>query len=152
MRHSPAAGAGASRGGPARRSRDATVGYRLLADGLVVLHAAFIAFVVLGSLLALWRRWIAWLHVPAFLWGAMIECTGGVCPLTPWEQSLRARAGQEGYTGGFIDHYLIPLIYPAALTRAGQLLLGALVLLVNAAAYGALWSRIRRASATENRS
>jgi hypothetical protein len=123
------------------------MGYRLLADALVLLHAGFILFVVGGSFLVLWKRWILWLHLPACLWGALIEFYGWVCPLTPWEQALRARAGQGGYTGGFIDHYLVPLIYPSALTRRGQLLIGVLVVLLNAASYVVLWSRFRRVRA-----
>jgi hypothetical protein len=120
------------------------MGYRLLADVLVLVHAAFVVFVVLGAFLALWRRWVIWLHFPAFLWGALIEFFGWVCPLTPWEQALRASAGQDGYSGGFIDHYLVPLIYPASLTRRGQLMLGILVVALNGAAYAIILPRLRR--------
>jgi hypothetical protein len=120
------------------------MGYRLLADALVVLHGAFVLFVLLGSLLTLWRPRMLWLHVPAFLWGALIEFTGWVCPLTPWEQALRLRAGESGYTGGFIDHYLVPVIYPSGLTRPAQVVLGVLVLLLNAVSYAVLWRRLRR--------
>ena len=123
------------------------MGYRLLADALVLVHAGFILFVVGGSFLALWKRWIVWLHLPSCLWGAVVEFYGWVCPLTPWEQALRTRAGQGGYTGGFIDHYLLPLIYPSALTRHGQVVIGILVVLLNAMSYLALWSRFRRAEA-----
>lgn len=120
------------------------VGYRLLADALVVLHAAFVVFVVGGSFLVWRKRWVIWLHLPACVWGALIEFYGWICPLTPWEQGLRARAGQVGYSGGFIDHYLVPLIYPSGLTRRGQILLGILVVLINAVSYFLLWSRHRR--------
>jgi hypothetical protein len=120
------------------------LGYRLLADALVVLHGLFVLFVVFGSLLTLWRSWVIWLHLPAAAWGALIELLGWVCPLTPWEQALRLRAGQTGYTGGFIDHYLVPLIYPPGLTPRTQIILGILVVLLNAASYGALWHRMRR--------
>ncbi|MDV3239414.1 MAG: DUF2784 domain-containing protein [Gammaproteobacteria bacterium] len=107
----------------------------VLADLVVLLHLAFILFVMLGGLLVLrWRR-LMWLHLPVVVWGAAIEFVGWICPLTPLENRLRAAAGEAGYSGGFIEHYLIPLIYPAGLTRELQWLLGALVLLVNAAVY-----------------
>src|ERR1041385_7992818 len=98
--------------------------YRALADGVVLLHAAFVAFVMLGGFLA-WRwRAVLWAHVPAALWGAAIEYAGWICPLTPLENALRARAGLEGYRGGFVEHYVIPLLYPAGLTRPAQTVLG----------------------------
>ncbi|MGD8416904.1 MAG: DUF2784 domain-containing protein [Pseudomonadales bacterium] len=113
--------------------------FSMLADLVVVAHLVFVLFVVLGALLAL--RWplVAWLHLPAAVWGAFIEFSGRVCPLTPLEVWLRRRAGGEGYAGGFIEHHLIPILYPADLTRDVQLLLGALVVLVNAGIYGWLW-------------
>lgn len=115
--------------------------YARLADLVVVVHAAFVAFVALGALLV-WRRpRLAWVHVPCVIWGVTIEWTGGVCPLTPLEQSLRRAAGQAGYQGGFIEHYLEPILYPAGLTRTAQLVLGAAALLVNLAAYAALVRR-----------
>lgn len=119
--------------------------YRLLADATVVFHFAFIAFVVLGSALV-WRRlaW-AWLHVPAIAWVAYIEFTGTLCPLTPLENALRARAGDAGYAGGFVEHYLIPVIYPAGLTPAVQFALGAVVVILNVVAYWSIWRRHRRA-------
>ena len=107
----------------------------VLADLVVLLHLAFILFVVLGGLLVLRRRRLMWLHLPVVVWGAAIEFVGWVCPLTPLENRLRAAAGEAGYSGGFIEHYLIPLIYPEGLTRELQWLLGALVLLVNALVY-----------------
>jgi hypothetical protein len=95
-----------------------------------------------------WRRpWFAWVHLPAALWGAWIELSGGICPLTPLENALRVRAGAEGYTGDFLDHYLVSLIYPAGLTRELQLALGAAVIVVNVAVYARVlvrWSRNRR--------
>ena len=107
----------------------------IVADLLVLLHLAFILFVLLGGLLVLrWRR-LLWLHLPVVAWGAAIEFVGWVCPLTPLENRLRAAAGDAGYGGGFIEHYLIPLIYPADLTRELQWLLGAVVLVVNAVVY-----------------
>lgn len=92
-------------------------------------------FVVLGGLLVLRWPWIAYLHVPAAIWGATIELGGWVCPLTPLEHWLRGQAGSAGYSGGFIEHYLLPLLYPSALTRQIQLLLGFLVIAVNLAIY-----------------
>ncbi len=107
----------------------------IVADLLVLLHLAFILFVLFGGLLVLrWRR-LLWLHLPVVAWGAAIEFVGWVCPLTPLENRLRAAAGDAGYGGGFIEHYLIPLIYPADLTRELQWLLGAVVLVVNAVVY-----------------
>jgi hypothetical protein len=122
------------------------MGYRLLADALVVLHGLFVLFVVFGSLLVLWRPRVMWLHIPAAAWGALIEWYGWICPLTPWEQALRLRAGQAGYRGGFIEHYLVPLIYPAGLTPEMQTRLGVLVVLFNAGLYAVVWRRVRRRS------
>lgn len=120
--------------------------YRWLADATVAFHLAFILFVVFGALLA-WRRraWL-WLHVPAVAWVVYLEFTGAICPLTPLENALRARAGEAGYAGGFIEHYLLPVIYPAGLTASVQALLGALVLAINLVAYGLLWGRGRTRS------
>lgn|SRR5574341_1041635 len=115
--------------------------YRLAADALVGLHLAFVFFVVLGGFLALrWRR-LAWVHAPAALWGAIIEFMGWVCPLTPLENHFRGLAGQGGYPGGFVEHYLIPLLYPADYTTGLRLTLGALVVVLNAVAYGLYFSR-----------
>ena len=117
---------------------------RILADLIVILHLLFILTVVFGGLLVLWRRWLVWLHLPVVIWGVGIELYGGICPLTPLESSLRQTAGQQGYQGGFIEHYLIPLIYPEALTRNLQLSLGLGVLLLNLVIYAWLWWRWRR--------
>jgi len=115
--------------------------YHLLADLVVSLHVLFVVFVVAGGLLVLrWPR-VAWVHVPAAVWGALIEFAGWVCPLTPLEKSLRARAGGGGYEGGFIEHYMLPLLYPAGLTRPVQLVLGALVVGLNLLIY---WYVLRR--------
>ena len=116
----------------------------LLADALVAVHFAFIAFVVAGGFLTLRHRAWALLHLPAAAWGAWTEFTGTICPLTPWENALRAEAGAAGYTGGFVEHYLLPLIYPEALTARTQVVLGMLVLAINAAVYWFVWRTRRR--------
>lgn len=117
--------------------------WRMAADALVLVHLGFILFVLLGGLLLLrWPRLI-WLHMPAVAWGIVVECLHLGCPLTPWENQLRRAAGQAGYDGGFIEHYLIPLIYPAGLTPQIQLWLGAIVVLVNLSVYAWLIWRWR---------
>jgi hypothetical protein len=119
--------------------------YRGLADATVALHFAFILFVVFGGFLA-WRRMFwAWLHLPAVAWVAWLEFTGAICPLTPLENALRARAGDAGYAGGFIEHYLVPVIYPAGLTPGIQILLGSAIVALNVVVYAALWRRRRAA-------
>ena len=117
--------------------------YRLLADLVFLAHLAFVLFVVLGGIAVWWRPRLAWLHVPAFVWGALIEFAGWICPLTPWEQSLRRLAGEQGYAGGFLEHYLFPVLYPQGLTRDVQIVLGMLVLLINAIAYALILRRGR---------
>jgi hypothetical protein len=118
--------------------------YRALADLILSLHLVFVLFVVLGGLLVIrWPR-TAWLHIPAAIWGVLIEYTGWICPLTPLENSLRTRGGEAGYNGGFIEHYIQPLLYPAGLTRSTQVVLGSVVLILNLTAYGIALSRIRR--------
>jgi hypothetical protein len=113
----------------------------LTADILVLLHLAFIAFVSLGGLLVL--RWpiLAYLHIPCLLWGIAIELGGFICPLTPLEVHWRLAAGQAGYDGGFIDHYIMPLIYPPGLTRAIQVSLAVALVVFNGVIYGYLWAR-----------
>jgi hypothetical protein len=109
--------------------------YALSADFVVLLHLAFIIYVVLGGLLV-WRwLWTAWVHIPVALYGVAIEWIGWVCPLTPLEKECRRLAGQAGYDGGFIDHYLLPIMYPSGLTDRVQIILGALVLGVNLIVY-----------------
>lgn len=115
-----------------------------LADVVLLLHGLFIVWVVAGGLSVLWRAWLAWLHLPAAAWGVWIEWSGAICPLTPLEQSLRHAAGQAGYRGGFIEHYLAAAIYPAGLTPAHQWLLGALVLAINLAVYAFAFVRAAR--------
>jgi hypothetical protein len=107
----------------------------MIADLIVLLHFAFVVFVVLGGLLALrWPR-VVWLHVPAVIWGALVEFTGWICPLTPLENRLRAAAGESGYEGDFIAHYILPALYPNGLTRNDQLMLGGIALAINVAIY-----------------
>ena len=116
--------------------------WRLAADALVLVHLAFILFVMLGGLLV-WR-WprLCWLHLPAVAWGIVVEALHLMCPLTPWENQLRRAAGDAGYSGSFVEHYLLPVIYPAGLTPQIQLVLATVVVLVNASVYGVLlWRR-----------
>lgn len=114
--------------------------YRLLADLVLIVHGLFVAFVVFGGLLALWKRWIAYLHLPALAWGALVIGMGWICPLTPLEISLRQQAGQQGYGGGFIEHYILALIYPEGITRGTQIVLAALLIVGNIVVY-TLWAR-----------
>jgi hypothetical protein len=124
------------------------VSYRLLADGVVVVHGLFVAFVILGAFLALRWRWIVWLHVPAVIWGVLIEYAGWTCPLTPLENSLRARAGETAYSGDFIQHYLLGALYPHGLTRTTQYVLGSIALFVNLVAYTLVIRKRSRERAT----
>ncbi len=115
-----------------------------LADLVVILHGVFILIAVLGGLLVFrWRRW-AWIQIPAFLWAGFIEATGGICPLTPLENWLRTLGGAAAYRGDFVDHYLIPLIYPSDLTRETQIVFGVFVILFNMGIYGVCWYRLQR--------
>jgi hypothetical protein len=109
--------------------------YQFLADAVMLLHLLFIIFVVGGGLLVLKWRWIALLHLPAAVWGALIEFMSWYCPLTPLENHLRHLAGLAGYEGGFIEHYLLPIIYPDGLTAKIQIILGGFVLIVNVGIY-----------------
>ena len=116
----------------------------LTADLLVILHLSFILFVLFGGFLILkWHR-IIWIHLPAVIWGALIELVGWYCPLTPLEQSLRQAAGEGGYSGGFVEHYIVPPIYPVGLTRDVQILFGCIVIGVNVVAYTLVIKRRRR--------
>lgn len=112
--------------------------YRLLADLTVIAHFLFMLFVVFGGVLLFWNKRAIWLHLPAVGWGVFIELSGRICPLTPLEDHFRSLAGLQRYQGGFIEHYLLPIVYPAGLTRKIQFLLAALVLLINVLVYG-LW-------------
>jgi hypothetical protein len=123
---------------------------RFLADVIVLVHLAFILFVAAGGLLVF--RWpkLAWMHVPAVVWGALIELAGWICPLTPLENRLRGAAGEAAFDGGFIDRYIMPIIYPAGLTRGMQLTLGTVVIVVNLVVYGLLVLRRKRLSSHDN--
>jgi hypothetical protein len=122
--------------------------YRVLADAVVVLHFGFVLFVVLGGLFALrWPR-AAWIHLPAAIWGAGIEFVGGICPLTPLEIHLRRLGGEAGYRGGFVEHYVIPVLYPEALNRDIQVILGGIVIGLNVLIYALVLRRVRSRSAS----
>lgn len=118
--------------------------YRIAADLLVLLHFAFILMVLLGGFVVLRHRWFALAHLPAVAWGAAVELCGWTCPLTPWEQNLRRLAGDAGYSGGFIEHYLLELIYPGWLTSDIQVAMGVLVIVLNLATYARVLFRRSR--------
>lgn len=121
--------------------------YRVLADAVVLLHFAFLAFVVLGGFLAL--RWpkVAWVHLPMVAWGTFVELYLHYCPLTPLENWLRERSGVGSYDTGFIDHYIVPVIYPPGLTPGMQLFLGILLIAGYGGVYGLTWLRHRKSRA-----
>jgi len=121
---------------------------RIAADAVLVLHLAFVLFALLGGFLALRAPGFAWLHLPALAWAAFVEFTGRVCPLTPLEVALRRAAGDSGYAGGFVEHYIVALLYPEALTRDVQMVLGAALVVLNVVIYGAVILRARRARAS----
>ena len=127
-----------------RPAGEGPVLYRVFADLVLVVHVAFVAFAILGALLAFRCRWLPWLHVPAVAWGAFVEFSGRVCPLTPLENALRLEAGSAGYSGDFIEHYLFPLLYSTTLTRNDQVVLGVCLLLMNLVVYGFVLRRFRR--------
>jgi hypothetical protein len=117
--------------------------YRLLADLVVLLHLAFVVFVVCGGLFVLWRRWMGCLHLPAAVWGVYIELSGRVCPLTPIENRLRVLAGDASYSGDFVERYLMPVLYPPDLRRDVQIALGLFALAVNVGVYFHVLRRVR---------
>lgn len=117
--------------------------YRLAADAVVLVHVAFILFVIAGGLLALRWRWVAYVHIPVAMYGVAIEFGGWICPLTPLEVHLRRLAGEAGYAGGFIDHYIVRIIYPPGLTPGVQIALGVAVLVLNVAIYSRCFARRR---------
>ena len=99
------------------------MGYRMLADAIVVVHLLFVIYAIFGGLLVLKWRYTVFLHLPALLWGIVVEAQGWICPLTPLENRLRVAAGDAGYHGGFVEQYLLPVLYPEGLTRPDQLML-----------------------------
>ena len=114
--------------------------YKLAADAVVLLHLGFVLFVVTGGLLVFRWRWMALLHLPAVIWAVLLEFNGWLCPLTPLELSLRAAGGQAGYGGGFVEHYILPALYPAELDTTLQIAMGSFVIVINIALYGwLLW-------------
>lgn len=123
--------------------------WSILADLVMVVHFAFAAFVAVGGLLVLIRPRLAWLHLPALAYGATIELVGWVCPLTPLEWELRARAGEVGIEGGFLERYLGAILYPADWNRL-HVWLGILLLLFNLAIYAGVWLRSRESSGTDH--
>jgi hypothetical protein len=124
--------------------------YSWLADLILCVHLGFVLFVIFGGLLVLKWRWIAWLHLPAALWGAVVEFTGWICPLTPLENWLREQGGEATYRSDFITQYLLPVLYPEDLTRDLQLLLGTGVVVLNAAVYWWFW-RLHARGASHSR-
>ncbi len=123
--------------------------YRLAADLALLAHFAFIILVIGGGLIVLRYSWFAWLHIPAAFWGAFVELTGRICPLTTMENYFRLRAGQEGYDVSFMEQYILPIIYPAGLTRGIQLILAGVVIAINAIIYTVIL--LRKKAASENR-
>ena len=118
--------------------------YNFLADLVVVLHSFFVLFVLLGGFLVLWKTRVAWYHLPAVLWGACLEFSGWICPLTPLENLLREQGGTVGYNVGFVEHYIVPVLYPASLTRQMQITLGMIVLSLNIGVYFIVWIKMRK--------
>ena len=126
------------------------MGYRLLADAVLIVHLGFVLFVVFGALAAF--RWpkVIWIHLPALIWGAYVEFAGRICPLTPLENWLRRQGGEEGYEATFVEQYLLPVLYPANLTANTQVVLGTLLVLTNLAIYGLLLRHFQRQSRGSN--
>jgi uncharacterized protein DUF2784 len=125
--------------------------YQALADLLLLVHLTFVFFVLFGGLLVLRCRRIAWLHLSAAVWGAAVEFNGWICPLTPLEYWLRAQGGEVGHEQDFIARYLLPILYPGDLTRDLQLLLGTVVVVLNAGVYWWLWRRMQPRGQSRNR-
>ena len=119
---------------------------RLLADMVLLLHVAFILFALSGGLIILWKRWVVWIHLPVLLWASVVNLAGWTCPLTPLENALRALAGQAGYEGGFVEHYVVPLVYPDVMSRDLEMVSGLAVLACNVLTYAFVIHRIRRHS------
>lgn len=118
--------------------------YTLLADSIVILHFFFIVFAVFGGFLLFWSKRFLWIHLPTVIWAAYIELSGWICPLTPLENLLRQKGGDIAYRSGFIEHYIVPVIYPDFLTRNIQIALGCFVLMMNIFIYGVVFRRIKK--------
>lgn len=118
--------------------------WSLLADVLVTVHFAFTSFVIFGGFLAWLRRWVIYAHLPALAWGCWVELSAQVCPLTPLENYLRHRAGEAGYSGGFLRHYIIAVLYPPGLTPQMQWGLATVLIAINVVAYAVVWRRWRQ--------
>lgn len=116
----------------------------ILASVILLLHFAFVLFAIFGAFAVLYRRWVAWIHLPAVAWSSVVNLAGWVCPLTPLENRFRMAAGQAGYTEGFIEHYIASLVYPAGMTRTVALTAGITVVVWNAAVYAWVITRRRR--------
>ncbi len=116
----------------------------VLADFVVIVHFSFVLFVICGGLLVFKWRWVMWVHLPAVLWGALVEFNGWICPLTPLEVWLRVAGGGSAYETGFIDHYVVPLLYPVHLNREWQILIGMAVIIINFTIYSALFLKNRK--------
>lgn len=129
-----------------QRVSDKPMNPSLLADLVVLLHLLFVVFAVAGGLLVLRWRWLALVHLPAAAWAVLVELRGWICPLTPLENALRKRAGEAAYQQGFVEEYLVPLLYPGALTHGTQLILATGVLLINLLVYAFIWRHLRAAS------
>lgn len=115
--------------------------WQTLANLVLLIHFAFIVFVLFGGILTIWWRWIPWVHLPAVLWAAALEFGGWICPLTPLENRLLQAGGEAGYGGGFLEHYALPVIYPQGLTPEIQFLLGFIVVFFTLVTYGFVWWR-----------
>lgn len=116
---------------------------RILADAILLLHFAFVVFVIFGGLLVFYRRWVAWVHIPMVIWSSIVNLTTWRCPLTPLENLFRSAAGETGYEGGFIGHYIAPLLYPEGLTYDLGILVGVFVFVWNVLIYGIIVYRRR---------
>lgn len=118
--------------------------FSLLADLVILFHVCFVLFALLGGIFVLKWKWVMWLHLPAAMWGAWIEFTGWICPLTPMENWFRKGGGSQSYQGSFIEHYVTPFLYPAGLTHDIQIFLGLFVVLSNSVIYGLVFYRYRK--------
>jgi hypothetical protein len=117
--------------------------YLILANIILAVHLLFIVFVVFGSLFVFYKRWLSWLHIPAVIYGILVEFSGWICPLTPLENHVRVLAGQSGYTHSFVQQYLLKMIYPEGLTRQDQIIIGCAILILNFFVYLLIFRQLR---------